>query len=295
MSPKVSDIRQGKNVLMERLKAYWSIYSENKVYVVTLVLFAIEVLIAILAPWLPIPDPNALKYPMFLPPSFKHPFGTDSMGRDIFSRVIWGARTSLEVGIIAAGISAFVGIIVGAVAGYYGGLIDDILSRITDIFLMIPAFFLILYVAAVYGASIYCIMAIIGLTIWPSNARIMRAQVLSIKEREFIQAEIIMGASNFRILVHHIIPNAIQPVLANTILQMARAIIIEASLSYIGVGDPNVISWGRMIYEGQAFLATYPWIPLFPGLAIAYTVFLINVIGDGLSKILAPKIGRRLI
>ncbi len=294
MSSRLARLRRRAGFL-ERLRNYWAIYSESKVHVVALILFIAEVILATLAPYLPLPDPHALKYPMFLPPSTKHPFGTDSMGRDIFSRVIWGARTSLEVGVIAAGISALVGILIGAIAGYYGGLMDDVLSRITDIFLMIPAFFLILYVAAVYGASIYCIMAIIGLTIWPSNARIMRAQVLSLKEREFIQAEVLMGASNFRILFHHIIPNAIQPVLANTILQMARAIIIEASLSYIGVGDPNVISWGRMIYEGQAFLATYPWVPLFPGLAIAYTVFLVNVIGDGLSKVLAPKIGRRLV
>jgi len=288
--------RRGRRVSsLEKLKVYWQIYSESRAHVIALILFLIEVILAILAPYLPLPDPYALEYPLFLQPSRKHPFGTDSMGRDIFSRVIWGARTSLEVGVIAAGISALVGILVGAIAGYYGGIIDDILSRITDVFLMIPAFFLILYVAAVYGANIYWMMAIIGLTIWPSNARIMRAQVLSLKEREFVQAEIVMGASNFRILFHHVIPNAIQPVLANTILQMARAIIMEASLSYIGVGDPNTISWGRMIYEGQAFIATYPWVPLFPGLAIAYTVFLINVIGDGLSKILAPRIGRRLV
>jgi len=263
----------------------------DKYGVIGLSILAVITALAIAAPILPLHDPYSLDYPRFLNPSLEHLFGTDHLGRDVFSRVIWGARTSLMVGFIAAGISAMVGTLIGSVAGYYGGLIDDVLSRLTDIFLMIPAFFLMLFIVAIYGGNIFYVMAVIGLLTWPSNARIMRAQVLSIREREYVQAAVLIGESNLRILFKHVIPNAIHPIIANTVLQAASAIILEAGLSYLGLGDPNAISWGKMIYEGQTYITIYWWISFFPGLAIALTVLALNLIGDTLSRVLNPRSG----
>jgi len=275
--------------VMNKTRSFLKLYSQDKIGLLGLFLLLFILFIAILAPFLPLHDPYSIKYRRFLPISWKHPLGTDHLGRDVFSRVIWGSRTSLIVGFVAAGISALVGIVTGSIAGYYGGLVDDILSRIIDIFLMIPAFFLILFIIAVYGNSILYVMTVIGLLTWPSNARIMRAQVLSLREREFVQASLMMGISDLRVLFKHIIPNAIHPVIANTILQAANAIIIETGISYLGLGDPNAISWGRMIYEGQGYIMSYWWISFFPGLAIAITVLSLYLVGETLAKILNPK------
>jgi len=267
----------------------WRIYSSDKLGVAGLVLLAGISLTGLLAPYLPIKNPFSIEYPRFLPPSIEHPLGTDHLGRDVFSRVIWGSRTSLIIGFTAAGISALLGVTLGSIAGYYGGLVDDILTRIIDIFLMIPVFFLILFIIAVYGSNIIYVMVVIGLLTWPSNARIMRAQVLSIREREFVQAAILMGVKNSKILLKHIIPNAIHPVIANSILQAAGAIIIETGISYLGLGDPNAVSWGRIIYEGQSYITSYWWISFFPGVAIAITVLSLYLVGETLSKIFNPK------
>jgi len=271
------------------LVQFWRIYSRDKLGMLGLLILSGITLLSLLAPYLPLKDPFAIVYRRFLPPSFEHPLGTDHLGRDVFSRVIWGSRTSLVIGFIAAGISALIGTTLGSIAGYYGGLIDDILTRIIDIFLMIPAFFLILFIIAVYGSNIIYVMIVIGLLTWPSNARIMRAQVLSIREREFVQAAILMGVSNIKVLIKHIIPNAIHPVIANSILQAAGAIIIEAGISYLGLGDPNAVSWGRIIYEGQSYITSYWWISFFPGVAIAITVLSLYLVGETLSKIFNPK------
>jgi len=271
------------------LVRFWRIYSRDKLGMLGLLILSGITLLSLLAPYLPLKDPFAIVYRRFLPPSFEHPLGTDHLGRDVFSRVIWGSRTSLVIGFIAAGISALIGTTLGSIAGYYGGLIDDILTRIIDIFLMIPAFFLILFIIAVYGSNIIYVMIVIGLLTWPSNARIMRAQVLSIREREFVQAAILMGVSNIKVLIKHIIPNAIHPVIANSILQAAGAIIIEAGISYLGLGDPNAVSWGRIIYEGQSYITSYWWISFFPGVAIAITVLSLYLVGETLSKIFNPK------
>ena len=248
------------------------------------------VIIALMAPYLPLPDPNDISAPAFLPPSFDHPLGTDNLGRDLLSRVIWGARTSLSVGIVAAGISATIGILLGALAGFFGGKVDDVISRIIEIFLMMPTFFLVLLIVAVFGSSITYIMIVIGLTTWPTTARITRAQVLSVKELAFVEAARASGASSWRILFRHVLPNAIHPAIANMVLQMGQAIMIEAALSYLGLGDPNYPSWGRIIYEGQPYILTAWWIPLFPGIALVLTVLAINFVGDASLRILSPKL-----
>ncbi len=279
--------------LIKRMHELWRRFKKNKGGVVGLYIFLTILLIAVFVPFLPIYDPNSTQFESFLPPSISHPFGTDELGRDVLSRVLWGTRTSLSVGFGAALVSSLVGIVLGSIAGYFGGLIDDFLSRVTEVFLMIPAFFLILLIAAIYGSSIYYVMLVIGLVTWPSTARIIRAQILSLKEREFIYAEKVIGASAFRILFLHLMPNAIQPVIANVILQIAAAILIEAGLSFLGLGDPNAISWGRMIYSGSTYILSSWWIAFFPGLALVITVASLNMIGDALATVLSPKLEER--
>ncbi|PUA31376.1 MAG: peptide transporter [Zestosphaera tikiterensis] len=248
------------------------------------------IIIALLVPYLPIPYFNAMEYPLLSPPNTMNIFGTDNLGRDVFSRTLWGARTSLAVGFISAGLSSIIGILLGSLAGYFRGKVDDIISAITNIFLTIPAFFLSLVLLAIFGSSIYLIMLVIGLTTWPTTARVMRAQVLSVKERTFVEAAKAIGASDFRILFTHVIPHALPPAIAYTILQVGSAIMIEAGLSYLGLGDPNYPSWGRMIYEGQTYIMSAPWISLIPGMFLVYTVLSVNFLGNSLLKILSPKL-----
>lgn len=274
---------------MVKLPEKLGLFLRDKYGLAGLTIFLFIVMIALLAPYLPIPDPNDMSAKAFLPPSSKHPLGTDHLGRDLLSRVIWGARTSLAVGIIAAGISALVGIMLGALAGFFGGVVDDVISRIIEIFLMMPTFFLVLFIVAVFGSNITYVMVVIGLTTWPTTARITRAQVLSVREMAFVEAAKAVGASSRRILFKHVLPNSIHPAIANMVLQIGQAIMIEAALSYLGLGDPNFPSWGRIIYEGQPYILTAWWISLFPGIALVLTVLSVNLMGDTFLRVVTPK------
>ncbi|MBO3801150.1 MAG: ABC transporter permease [Thermoproteota archaeon] len=285
-------VHENKN-LLESVRDFWNKYKKNKGGVIGLYSLLIILLVAVVVPFLPIYDPNSIQFGSFMPPSLAHLFGTDELGRDVLSRVLWGTRTSLSVGFGAALVSSLAGIILGSIAGYFGGLFDEVISRITEIFLMIPAFFLILLIASIYGSSIYYVILVIGLTTWPSTARIIRAQTLSLKEREFIYAQKVIGSSASRVLFIHLIPNAIQPVIANSILQVASAILLEAGLSFLGLGDPNLISWGKMIYNGSIYIFSSWWIAFFPGLAIVITVASLNMIGDALATVLNPRLEER--
>ncbi|MGC9148703.1 MAG: ABC transporter permease [Sulfolobales archaeon] len=258
-----------------------------------LVIITIIIAIGALAPYLPLPDFNSTEFHRLEPPSPRHLLGTDYLGRDLLSRVIWGARISILVGFVAAGISAIIGIILGTLAGYYGGLIDNIISRIIEIFFMIPTFFIALTLAAIYGSNIYMLMLIIGLTTWPVTARVMRGQVLITREFLYIEATRAIGASDFRIITKYVIPASIQPAIANTILQVGNAIMIEAGLSYLGLGDPNYPSWGRLIYEGQPYVDTAWWLSVIPGLFLLATVLGINFLGDAVNRIFNPKMSQR--
>jgi len=251
-------------------------------------IFLFMVAIALLAPYLPIPDPGSIDFPKFLPPSHSHPFGTDYLGRDVLSRVIWGARVSLSVGLIAAGISAAIGILLGAIAGFFGGLTDNVVNSLIEIFLMMPTFFLVLVIVAIFGSNLFYIMIVIGLTTWPVTARIMRAQTMSVKEMLFVEAARALGADSKRLLFLHVMPISIYPAIANTILSIGNAIMIEAALSYLGLGDPNLPSWGRIIYEGQPYVTSAWWIALFPGVFLVLTVLSINFIGDAFMRLYSP-------
>ncbi len=250
-------------------------------------------LIAASLQFLPIPDPFALSLLPFHPPSTEHYMGTDNLGRDIFSRVLWGTRASLMVGILSAGLSAVIGIIVGGIAGYYGGWVDDLLSRIIDVFLVMPIFFLLILIVSLFGSHIYFVILAIGMVTWPRNARIMRAQTLTLKKRAYVTAAIGSGASSLRVLFLHVVPNGVSPVIAHTVILIGQAVLVEAGLSFLGLGDPNVISWGQLIRSGQQSFATAWWISFFPGLMLLVMVSAINFFGDGLTVVLNPRmIGR---
>ncbi len=247
-----------------------------------LVTFLIAGFASVLAP----NDPGKTEVSLKLkPPSFEHYLGTDQLGRDVFSRMLYGSRVSLSVGFVAVAISILIGILVGAVAGYYAGWVDSFVMRFVDIMLCFPTFFLILAVVAILEPSIFNIMVIIGLTSWMGPARLIRAEILSLKEREFIQAERAIGASNFRIISRHLVPNAIGPVLVNATLGIAGAILLESGLSFLGLGvQPPVSSWGNILIEAKSTLGVAWWITVFPGLAILVTILGFNFIAEGLKE-----------
>mgnify|MGYP001617064275 CR=1 FL=1 len=220
-----------------------------------------------------------------LAPSSAHLFGTDQLGRDLFSRMIYGARVSLLVGVVSIGIATLVGLLLGSLAGFFGGLLESLVMRFTDIILCFPAFFLILSVAAILEPSIFNIMLIIGLTNWMPVARLVRAEILSLKEREFILAARVMGSGNTRIIIRHLIPNALTPIIVNATLAIAGAILLESSLSFLGLGiQPPNPSWGNILAESKSTLGVAWWLSLFPGLAILFTVLGFNLLGEGLRE-----------
>lgn len=273
---------------MKKINNYLSI----KQFRYGFILLCIILIIAILAPVLSHYNPYELGDKLFEPPGKEHLLGTDSLGRDVLSMIFYGTRISLLVGITAALISAVVGTLIGAISGYYGGKIDRIMSAIIDIFLMVPSFFLILIIVAVLGSNIINMMIVIGLTSWTGNARVMRAQALSLRERTFVKGAIAIGESHKSILFRHIIPNGIFPIIANTTMGVATAIITEAGLSFLGLGDPNIISWGQMILAGRASLTSAWWVSTFAGIAIVITVMAFYLLGDGINIIINPKLNK---
>ncbi len=242
--------------------------------------------IAIAAPWIAPHDPLHIQLPdALLPPSATHWLGTDQLGRDVLSRLIYGARISLTIGIIAVGLAVLVGSTVGAVAGFYGGWIDAVLMRLVDTLLSIPTIFLLLAVIALIGPSIQLIMVVIGLTSWMGVARLVRAEILSLKEREFILAARVIGASSLRIILKHLLPNAMAPVLVSATLGVGGAILTESVLSYLGLGvQPPTPSWGNILNEGRVALGVAWWLTLAPGVCILVTVLAFNLLGEGIRE-----------
>lgn len=253
-----------------------------------LVVVALLFLLAIFAPKIAPYDPDALLDDTLHPPSRKYFFGTDGIGRDIFSRTVYGTRTSLFVGITAAFISMVIGTVVGSLSGYFGGRLDRIIYEILNVFSMVPSLFLIILVISVFGSNIRNVVFVIGLTSWSGTARIMRGQSKAIKERTFIKAAKLAGKSDLKIINDHIIPHGISPVLSNAAMSVSGAILSEASLSFIGLGDPSAISWGQLINNGRQYVFAGWWVMTFAGLAIAITVFAFHMIGAGVNKMLNP-------
>lgn len=258
-----------------------------------LIFFTLILLVAIFAPAIAPYDPMALTGDVLAAPGAGHVMGTDPFGRDLLSRVIYGTRTSLIIGFLAAGISGVVGIIIGAVSGYFGGKVDQIFTFIISIFDMTPVFFLILIVVAMFGGSIINVVIVIGLTTWTANARLMRAETVSLKNRVFVQAAQTIGEGKWRILLRHVIPNGIFPLIVNTTANISAAILMEASLSFIGLGDSTIISWGQIVFDGRSQLSSGWWVSTFGGLAIVLTAWSFFLIGDGLNRFLTPKLQQR--
>jgi len=251
-------------------------------------------LLSLLAPFITPCDPTTIDaYHVLLPPSAAHWMGTDELGRDVLTRVIYGARISLKVGFVAVGIAITIGTVVGLLSGYYGGWVDAILMRFVDIMLCFPTFFLILAVIALLEPSIWYIMLIIGVTGWMGVARLVRAEVLSIKERDYITAARSIGASNIRIIFRHILPNAAAPVFVAATLGVAGAILTESALSFLGIGvQPPTPSWGNILTSGKDYLEFAWWLSLFPGVAILVTVLAYNLLGEGIRDALDPRLQR---
>jgi peptide/nickel transport system permease protein len=248
-------------------------------------------LVALFAPFVATHDPTEIVIKeALLGPSAQHFLGTDQLGRDIFSRMIYGSRVALSIGLVAVGIAAVIGLLLGSLAGFYGGWVDSLIMRFVDIMLCFPRFFLILSVVAIVGPNIFNVMVIIGLTGWMGIARLIRAEILSLKSRDFISASRALGASNFYIIFRHLIPNGIGPVLVSFVFGVAGAILTEAGLSYLGLGvQPPNPSWGNILFEGRAVLGVGWWMILFPGLAILVTVLSFNLFGEGLRDIMNPR------
>lgn len=278
---------------MSVIKKYYRAMEGNRALKGGLILLAILILIAVLAPFLEPYGAKKLSDDVLMAPCQAHWLGTDDLGRDVYSMLIEGSRVSLTVGIIAAMITAVIGVIFGAVAGYFGGAADKIMNEIINIFMMLPTFFLVLIIVALFGSSMLNVMIVIGLTSWPSNTRLMRAQAMSLRERTFVRSAEAIGESRFSIIFRYIIPNGIFPVIANTTMNIGGAILTEASLSFLGLGDPNVVSWGQMINQGRGYIVNGWWVAAFAGLAILLIVLIFYLIGDGITAQMNPKTRRR--
>ncbi len=257
---------------------------------IVLALFMVSLLAPLIAPY----DPSTINsWQVLAPPSWQHWFGTDELGRDVLSRVLFGARVSLKVGFVAVGIAVSIGTVIGLVSGYYSGLVDATLMRFVDIMLCFPAFFLILAIITFLEPSIWYIMMVIGLTGWMGVARLVRAETLSIREMDYILAARCIGCSNTRIIFRHIFPNAVSPVLVSATLGIAGAILTESALSFLGIGvQPPTPSWGNILTSGKDYIEFAWWLSLFPGLSILVTVLAYNLLGEGIRDALDPRVKR---
>ena len=270
----------------------WRRFRRNRLAIVGMLIIAIEVAAAVLAPLITFSDPADV-HPAAsrVPPSVDHWFGTDLLGRDLYSRVVYGARISLEVGIVAVLIALAIGLVAGAVAGYFGGVVDGLVMRVTDIFLAFPYILAAIVIITAIGRGKTAVIIVLGLLGWMPIARLFRASVLQVKETEYVEAARAMGAGDFRILTRHILPNAVQPVVVYATIFVGTAVLSEAALSFLGVGisEPTA-AWGLMVAQGKDFLFSSPHLLFFPGAAIFLTVMAFVFVGDGLRDALDPRL-----
>lgn len=255
------------------------------------VIIATILLLALFAPFIAPFDPDAIDVKaILLSPSSQHLMGTDGLGRDVFSRMLFGARISLLVGIVAVGIATAIGVMLGAISGYYRGWVDIVIMRLVDVMLSIPTFFLILAVIAFLTPSIWNIMIVIGLTSWMGVTRLVRAEFLSLRGREFVIASQTLGAKDGRLIFRHLLPNSLTPIIVSSVLGVASAVLIESGLSFLGLGvQAPQASWGNILTDGKEYIQFAWWLSLFPGLAILITVLGYNLLGEGLRDALDPR------
>ena len=265
----------------------------NKIAIVSLIWILFVVVLAVSADlWVPnvLGDPTIPSSDSLAAPSFTHPFGTDLLGRDVLSRVIYGARVSLAVGLLATCISTTIGLIMGAIAAYYGGVWDIVIMRLADIFLAFPYILFVIAILAVFGAGFQNVFIAIGVLGWPQIARVFRSSILSVKENDYIDAARAMGASDVRIIVRHIFPNSVATIIVYATMSIGGAILTESALSFLGMGvQPPTPSWGYMISDGKTYMNNASWLMICPGFAILSTVLAFTMLGDGLRDALDVK------
>ena len=290
----VAATRPRKRTGLSQWRIAARIFSRNRLAMVGLAVMVLLYWGALLAPFLAPYDPNAqgnIVLERYLSPSADHLLGTDKFGRDIWSRVLYGARISLTIGFLAVAISITLGTVVGAVAGYFRGRVDTLIARFIDMLLSIPRLILILVVVAIFQPSIWIVIVVLGLTGWEGSARIVRGQFLQLREQEFVQASRALGYSDGRIILRHILPNTLAPIIVIATLNIGNTILLEAALSFLGLGvQPPTPSWGSMVADGREAMITAWWISTFPGLAIVATVVSFNLLGDGLRDALDPRL-----
>ncbi len=273
---------------------FWRLYRRNRSAVLGLIILVIVILMSATATiWFP-DDPFKLAgKPMSPPGENGFLLGSDTLGRDVASGIAHGARTSLMIGGLATAVAVLIGIMLGALAGYFGGWIDDVLMRVTEMFQTIPSFLFAILIVAIMKPSIKSIVIAIAIVSWPAVARLVRGEFMAMRNREFVQACHIVGMSDLRIMVREILPNCLSPIIVAGSLMVATAILIESGLSFLGLGDPNIISWGFQIGAGRTVLRTAWWVCTFPGVAILLTVLAINLVGEGLNDALNPRLRER--
>jgi peptide/nickel transport system permease protein len=281
------------------VRNFWQAFSKNRLAIGGGIVVLSLVVLALLAPVLSPADPNRPNLRNMLgEPTRTNPLGTDQLGRDVLSRMLYGSRVSLAVGFVSVGIATAIGIVLGSVAGYRGGVVDATIMRLVDLMLVFPRFFLLLAVLAFLRPSIWTIMAVIGLTGWMGVTRLVRAEFLALKEREFVIWSQAVGATGFRVVWRHILPNAMAPVLVAMTLGIPAAILTESGLSFLGLGvQPPFATWGNILNEGKDAIEIAWWLSFYPGLAILITVLSYNLLGEGIRDALDPRLrqsGRRL-
>ena len=270
---------------------HWRLYFRNWLSVLGLVILVLLVLVAAFGPALVPHDPEVLGIgSRATPPGEEYWLGTDELGRDVFSRAVSGVRVSLLVGVVAAAGSTLLGIIVGSMAGYFGGLPDHALMRITEVFQVVPQFFLAVVLVAVFSASVFNIILAIAILTWPVIGRLTRSEFLSLKSRQYVDAARLSGASDTIVIFREILPNAMGPIIVAATLLVGRAMLTEAGLSFLGLGDPSRVSLGVMLYQSRPFIQFAWWAALIPGLLIFLAVLSTNLVGDGLNDVINPQV-----
>ncbi len=269
----------------------WRRFLANRRALAGAILLVLVTGASLLAPVLARDDPDAQRTGSRLEaPSLRHPMGTDAFGRDVWSRTLWGGRVSQPIGLLSMAVSVTVGVLIGGLAGFCGGRADSVLMRVTEVVITFPTFFLLLTLVAVFGASLPLLVLAIGLTSWPVTARVVRAEFLALREREFVTAAAALGAGALRVMARHILPNVVPVIVVAATLRVAYVILVEAGLSYLGVGvPPPTASWGGMVADGAASLFRAWWVSFFPGLCIFLTVMAYNLVGDGLRDAFDPR------
>lgn len=277
------------------MRDFWKRFKRNRGAVVGLAILVLVIVIAILAPVLFPQSPWKMVQRPFLPPLTMEalPLGTDTLGRNVLAGLAYGAQVSLLIGLVSTVVSLLIGIPIGALAGYFGGIVDDALMRFTEFFQTVPNFALAIVLVAIFEPSVQSIIGAIAIVSWPPVARLVRGEVLSLRSREYVEAAILSGQKNSTIIWRQILPNTLSPIIVLASLMVATAILLESSLSFLGLGDPNLMSWGYMIGAARTVIRQAWWLSFFPGFAILMTVLALNLIGEGLNDALNPRLSRK--